>query len=336
MRMLGLKVKAGNGTFSDAGTDTSDSPDLPILEREVPSSYNESDKSIHKSKKYGITDWALKYYYVPTAVTSLLMIFSPVPLYWTVGNSSRLFSLVVVNGILYYNLQDSDPGYIEPPPEHDFREDRRPMKPEAFLPDARSNHVQDANLSDAEKAEILAWKRWPPMRAAYCKMKERYVAKFDHSCDILQTPIGEKNHCLFWWWLFGSFLQFLQACAIAKTRFQWSRAYADMNIIPIFVVVVFMDVLIFLSGILLMTQTILLLTASTTYEYIEHEKIPYLRGMAYEDFPFSRGIISNLRLACWTHGFLLLFKPWKPHVWTRPKHVNRDSEDICSNPLENK
>ena len=31
---------------------------------------------------------------------------------------------------------------------------------------------------------------------------QRYVAKFDHFCAITNTPIGEKNHCLFWWLLF--------------------------------------------------------------------------------------------------------------------------------------
>ena len=49
-----------------------------------------------------------------------------------------------------------------------------------------------------EEESMLEWDSFPPMRTIYCKAKEKYVAKFDHFCMFLNTPIGEKNHCLFW------------------------------------------------------------------------------------------------------------------------------------------
>ena len=277
------------------------------------------------------TDWAIKSYYLPTLVTFLLMIFSPLPLSWTIGNSCRLASLVAINCTLYHYLHDSDPGYVDPPVGYN------PEEGSSKRLNGRGTRLdEESGSADISPVAEYAWKHWPPMRTAYCGMKKRYVSKFDHSCDVLQTAIGERNHTLFWWWLLGSLLQFLQAASIAKSRFSWSGDHTSMNVIPIFLVVLYMDFLIFSSGTLLIIHTGLLATATTTYEFLEHERLPYLEGTNFEDFPFSKGLFTNLWTACWIHGFLLLREPWKPHRWSRLLRIDRDSNDIWNNPFQNK
>jgi|AntAceMinimDraft_5_1070358.scaffolds.fasta_scaffold62014_1 hypothetical protein len=277
------------------------------------------------------TDWAIKSYYLPTLVTFFLMFLSPIPLSWDLGNSSRLAFLVIVNCILYHNLHDSDPGYVDPPPGYDPKGGRLNFyHGRGALLDAENG------VANAGAPAEFEWRHWPPMRTVFCGMKKKYVSKFDHSCDILQTAIGERNHTLFWWWLLGSFCQFLQAAAIAKTRFSWSGDHTSIEIVPAFLVVLFMDFLIFLSGTLLVTHTGLLVTATTTFEFLEHERLPYLADTNFEDFAFSKGIFTNLKTACWIHGFLLLRESWTPHPWTRPLHIDRDSNDIYNNPFQNK
>jgi len=363
------------------------------------------------------TDWAVRTYYGPTLVTALLLVLSPVPLRWTTTSACRLWTLMILNGLLYHHLHDSDPGFLDPPPaKAGHRDGQRPTDAgengSSADPGDEEQGISGGNrgtsdhhslevlvssqlnsdragfaaqaaaqtpIAPTDRTATLAWERWPPMRAHYCRMKRRYVAKFDHSCDILQTAIGERNHALFFWWLLGSFLQFHEARGIAETRFSWSEHddYGggdgwSMGIIPAFLVVVFMDLLMLLSGVMVLVHGGLLITGSTTHEFIRRERVGYLADAGYEDFPFSQGVIGNLKLACWDQsGAAVAVRAaastlyqaaswrrrstsspnegletvapvevgtaaWTPHLWERPAAIRRDSEDVWSNPCQNR
>ena len=86
------------------------------------------------------------------------------------------------------------------------------------------------------------------MRAVYCRAKKKYVAKFDHFCAILNTAIGERNHCLFWWFILAQCCVVSHTLTIAKTGFDWFASNHSDTDVSAFVVVLTLDIILFLLG----------------------------------------------------------------------------------------
>ena len=57
------------------------------------------------------------------------------------------------------------------------------------------------------------------MRTGYCKAAKRWVASYDHFCPFLNTPIGERNHARFWWFLFSQANTLSWAIAVVHSGF---------------------------------------------------------------------------------------------------------------------
>jgi hypothetical protein len=267
-----------------------------------------------------------------------------------------LVFLLLASFTLYHYLQGSDPGYIDAPENHDPANDRISRTSNAgransaaaatLREDMLSEQVGDtqtgAHEEEPEAAanddieSMLEWDEFPPMRAVYCRAKEKYVAKFDHFCAILNTAIGERNHCLFWWFLLAQCCVISHTLTIAKTGFDWfapTRAEVDTSA---FAIVLILDFLLLLMGGLLIFHAFLLITSTTTFELFAHEKLGYLDDIDPAVFPFSRSIAYNLKLACWVHGFRLIRYEWTAHFWQRPARLNVESEDVWNNPFHNK
>jgi len=58
-----------------------------------------------------------------------------------------------------------------------------------------------------------------PLRSRYCKQADRVVPKFDHYCTLLGTPIGERNHALFWMYLVAQSIIILWGISIVSSGF---------------------------------------------------------------------------------------------------------------------
>lgn len=315
--------------------------------------YQDAGNSVQPCTALGDRDWAYRMIYVGMHLFALVLLLQMSRLDWTTFNV--FFEIVLFFGALglYFTVQGSDPGYVDPPegfvaPDSSSREAREKRKRRRRLAKMRPMRAGDADeeqaLADAEgdPQSTLATRLaeledgFPPMRTILCKAKGRHVAKFDHFCGFLNTPIGEKNHFRFWWFLLFESALILHTSIVIKTSFRWFSGDHDSTMIPGMLAVVFLDLLLVMIGGLWVFHTFLALTASTTFEFMRGEEIDYLEGTEDMDFPFSGSATANVELFCWTHGFKLLRTPWTPHIWRRPVHIDRQAEDCWNHPWQNK
>eukprot|EP00614_Pseudopedinella_elastica_P006274 CAMPEP_0172607396 /NCGR_PEP_ID=MMETSP1068-20121228/27587_1 /TAXON_ID=35684 /ORGANISM="Pseudopedinella elastica, Strain CCMP716" /LENGTH=351 /DNA_ID=CAMNT_0013410383 /DNA_START=156 /DNA_END=1208 /DNA_ORIENTATION=+ len=293
----------------------------------------------------GESDLAYRQFYFGTTALALSVLVLSPGVTWTYASMGQLLFLIFLNGLLYHHLQGSNPGYLDisiPKGEtlkkcgkylsDEDHEDEFELISSQGRDTLLSKLPGDNVVGEARSDDGLMEDTFPPLRAAYCTAKRKFVAKFDHFCPVLNTPIGERNHCLFWWWTVLQFIQFWKACGMAKTGFIWTLPSSDSNHtisgLPLFFLVIFLDFLIFMSGMLVFFHSFLLFTMSTTYELIKHEKVPYMQGLDPTDFPFSRSVPYNLRMACWTHGFGLLCRKWTSYKWELQKTRPDEATDV--------
>ena len=78
----------------------------------------------------------------------------------------ELLAVQIATWALYACSVGSDPGYVP---------------------------LQGADIESSESCALTAG--WPPLRTRFCKEAGAWVAKYDHWCPLLNTPIGERNHC---------------------------------------------------------------------------------------------------------------------------------------------
>ena len=166
-----------------------------------------------------------------------------------------------------------------------------------------------------------------PYRAIYCKAERRWIAMFDHYCGVLGTPIGEKNHARFWWYLCIQTMSLCYAVGIVHSGFRnsiYKEWYSD-NAYHLWVALV-LYVLVLFVGSLWIFHTWLAFTNMTSYEFMRSDKIDYLQGTKDFDLPYSHGCFKNLNIFCCNDGFIhgISGHEWKPTEWGLPKPVVRD------------
>jgi hypothetical protein len=102
-------------------------------------------------------------------------------------------------------------------------------------------------------------------------------------------------------------------------------------------------------------HTFLVLGNVTTFELTKgSEHIDYLYGTSMLDFPFGKGLCSNLRtfimrddIAVWfvrhcskvgsmSNNTIDETNEWVPMVWKMPMSIDRESEDWWNHPWQNK
>jgi hypothetical protein len=181
-----------------------------------------------------------------------------------------------------------------------------------------------------------------PVRAQFCRVSQRYVHGFDHYCGFLATPIGERNHCRFWWFLLFQTCSLWTAIGIAHSGFEFDPTYAgwwSKNTGWFILTLTLWGFQLFV-GSLWMLHTWLAATGSTSYELLKGPaKIWYLRHTQMCDYPFSRGLLINLRDFCCVSDGLwrgLYGADWRPKEWQVPGKIERDSEDVMEHCWENR
>jgi hypothetical protein len=164
----------------------------------------------------------------------------------------------------------------------------------------------EIDLSFPEEEEddgsaFLKWKAWPPMRAGYCKPAKRWVTMYDHFCPFLNTPIGERNHCRFWWFLLFQCGSVNWAIAIVHTGFidhSWDGgAWMNVNGHAL-ATAFFLYLTLLFIGPLFLFHCFLALCNITTYEFLRSDEVDYLRGTQDFDLPFARSFWFNVRFFC--------------------------------------
>jgi hypothetical protein len=217
----------------------------------------------------------------------------------------------------------------------------------------RANSVESLT-EDGEEGEFLEWSEWPPMRTAYCKAAKRYVASYDHFCPFLNTPIGERNHARFWWFLLMELNSINWAIAVVHTGFvphSWNHGewmsvngHAFATALILYLTVLFV-------GPLFLFHTFLAMTNMLTREFMRAEELEYLKGTQDFDLPFSESFSGNIRGFCvdqdaftsWIASLVCCFcsakqkvEKWSPVKWRRQRQIVRDSEDWQNHLWHNK
>jgi hypothetical protein len=169
-----------------------------------------------------------------------------------------------------------------------------------------------------------------PYRAIYCKQERRWIAMFDHYCGVLGTPIGEKNHSRFWWYLFVQLAALCYAVGIVHSGINHNIRYDlwyDYNAHALWTAIVLYLIVLFV-GSLWLFHTWLAATNTTSYEFMRNSKIDYLQGTRDFDLPYSHGCKDNLRMFCCNDGMLAWLRgyTWEPVQWGKPGKFKTDGE----------
>ncbi|XP_044848721.1 palmitoyltransferase ZDHHC12 isoform X2 [Mauremys mutica] len=133
-----------------------------------------------------------------------------------------------------------------------------------------------------------------PMRAKHCQLCRHCVRRYDHHCPWIENCVGERNHPLFIVYLAVQLVVLLWSFHVAWSGlyFQQSWEWLQHNI---FLLLSFLVIAIFTIVVLLLLVSHLYLVScnTTTWEFMSHHRISYLRHCESEN-PFDQGVILNL------------------------------------------
>lgn len=192
--------------------------------------------------------------------------------------------LVLLSVILYFTVSLIDPGFVLtdnsmfPPVVCEELED---MIPQSVTP--RLRRCGYCLLQQ-------------PMRAKHCQKCKHCVRRFDHHCPWIQNCVGERNHRWFIIYLAVQLVVLVWALQLALSGISSSATWklwfclngfllAVLGVVSVFSVVV---------ALLLCCHLYLISINSTTWEFMSHHRIHYLKNDGDNENPFNRGIICNL------------------------------------------
>uniref|UniRef100_A0A8C4KE24 Palmitoyltransferase n=1 Tax=Dromaius novaehollandiae TaxID=8790 RepID=A0A8C4KE24_DRONO len=141
-----------------------------------------------------------------------------------------------------------------------------------------------------------------PMRARHCQLCQHCVRRYDHHCPWIENCVGEKNHPLFIVYLSVQLVVLLWAWYIAWSGLYFEQSW-DWLQHNIFLIVSFLLIVIFTIFVLLLLISHLYLVScnTTSWEFMSHHRISYLKQSDLEN-PFDQGVILNLwRFFCSCH-----------------------------------
>ncbi|NXI55198.1 ZDH12 palmitoyltransferase, partial [Chloroceryle aenea] len=133
-----------------------------------------------------------------------------------------------------------------------------------------------------------------PMRAKHCQLCQHCVRRYDHHCPWIGNCVGERNHPLFIVYLSVQLLVLLWGGHVAWSglHFEQSWDWLKHNIVLLvsFLLIVIFTIVVLL---LLISHLYLISSNTTTWEFMSHHRISYLRNSELEN-PFDQGVVLNL------------------------------------------
>ncbi|KAG8440410.1 hypothetical protein GDO86_006241 [Hymenochirus boettgeri] len=158
-----------------------------------------------------------------------------------------------------------------------------------------------------------------PMRARHCQSCQHCVRRFDHHCPWIENCVGEKNHPLFIMYLIVQLIVLFWAFQLTWSGFRFEASWTEWLRINLFLLLAFMLTGIFtvVVALLLGCHCYLISCNVTTWEFMSHHRISYLKHFDSDINPFDKGIVRNLWEFFCTSGIV----GWE-QIYFRETYVN--------------
>ncbi|CAK63451.1 unnamed protein product (macronuclear) [Paramecium tetraurelia] len=136
------------------------------------------------------------------------------------------------------------------------------------------------------------------IRSKHCRKCNRCIALYDHHCPWTSNCIGERNRCVFYWFLFFQIQEIIYVMRAAFPHLDFSQysGWFSLMVIISIIVSILMGLMV-LS--LFLFHSLLTCKNMTTWEYKSWKRISYLKDFPQQlGSPFSSGWKQNLRQYC--------------------------------------
>ncbi|KAM3910685.1 palmitoyltransferase ZDHHC12 isoform 2-T2 [Leptodactylus fuscus] len=193
--------------------------------------------------------------------------------------------MVTFSTALYYGVSLMDPGYVLTDGD------------EKCHPSLANGEQETESLNPSTvRMRRCGYCLLKPMRARHCKSCQHCVRRYDHHCPWIENCVGEKNHRVFILYLTFQLLVLLWALHIAWSGFHSAVAWSNWLRINLFLLgaLVVIGIFLVVVTLLLVSHLYLISCNVTTWEFMSHHRISYLKQCDSDTNPFDRGIIRNL------------------------------------------
>uniref|UniRef100_A0A8C5QYM9 Palmitoyltransferase n=1 Tax=Leptobrachium leishanense TaxID=445787 RepID=A0A8C5QYM9_9ANUR len=195
---------------------------------------------------------------------------------------------VLCSMALYFAVSLMDPGYVMSDCDEKVTQCLTPLLLSHFNPSADPSPVR------SRRCGYCLFKQ--PMRARHCKSCQHCVRRYDHHCPWIENCVGEKNHPLFILYLCVQLMALLWALRLGWSGFHFAETWTEWLHVNVFLLLAFVLSCIFtvVVSLLLVCHLYLISCNVTTWEFMSHHRIAYLKHYESDANPFDKGIIRNI------------------------------------------
>ncbi|CAD8125447.1 unnamed protein product [Paramecium sonneborni] len=203
------------------------------------------------------------------------------------------------------NNNNNNTPNTQPEPQFHFQQEINIEQGEHQQSPKSANNEKNIDQSVHHGNSMFIEKRYCPIcnqdqiiRSKHCRKCNRCIALYDHHCPWTSNCIGERNRCVFYWFLFFQIQEIAYVMNEALPHLDFSKYNSLFSVLVIITLLLLISMgLMVLS--LFLFHSLLTFKNMTTWEYKSWKRISYLKDFPQQlGSPFSSGWKQNLRQYC--------------------------------------